>query len=432
MKLQRLLLLIIMVIFTQSVANAALELELTQGVDRALPLAIVSFSGQQSADAKQQVSAIVSADLQNSGRFRLVKGNAKNQPNSPQAVDYSFWRKQGADNIVVGKVQALSGGRSQVTFQLLDVLSNNHVLVNKTFTVNNRDLRALAHHISDMVYQQLTGDRGIFSTRIAYVLVQRSTGKKAKYMLEVADADGFNPQALLTSSQPIMSPSWSPDGKQIAYVSFEKKRAQIYIVNVATGQRRLVSSFPGINGAPAWSPRGKYLAVVLSRSGAPKINLINLATGAVSQLTKGSAIDTEPSFSPDGNNIIFTSNRGGSPQIYKVNIPSGRVQRVTFNGNYNARASFTPNGQDIIMLHRNGGLFNIAIQDIKSGQLIDLTRSGQDESPSVAPNGKMVIYATHYGGNGVLSVVSTDGRVQLRLPARDGDVQEPAWSPFLS
>ncbi len=428
MKLQRLLFFFTIIFFSQSIAHAALQLELTQGVDRALPIAITPFAGQQTSDGSQSISAVISADLQNSGRFRLVSGNQ--QPQSIQSIDYPYWKSQGADDIVVGKVTPLSSSSSQVKFDLLDPLSNNHMLVSKVYTVNNNELRRLAHHISDIIYQQLTGDRGIFSTRIAYVLVNRTIGK-AQYRLMVADYDGYHPQTLLVSSQPIMSPAWSPNAKQIAYVSFENKRAQIYVATVASGQRRLVTSFPGINGAPAWSPNGQQLAVALSKSGHLNIYTVNLASSALTQLTHGASIDTEPNWAPDGKSIIFTSDRGGSPQIYQVNLAGGNISRVTYSGNYNARASFTANGQNIVVLNGGSSGYNIAIQGVSSGQLVNLTRSGQDQSPSVAPNGKMVIYANRSGNTSILSVVSTDGKVRLRLPAQGGDVQEPAWSPFI-
>lgn len=432
MKKHLLTILISLFILFQTSAYAALDLELTQGIDSALPIAVVNFSGEASFNPSQQLSQVISDDLQNSGRFKLLQGNKAHQPHRFQTVEFAYWKKLGANDLVIGNIQSLGNNRSVVNVELLDVLSSNPILFSKRFTVNNQDMRRLAHHISDLIYQQLTGERGIFSTRIAYVLVQnQGANKPVKYTLEVADADGYNPQPLLVSYAPIMSPAWSPNGKQIAYVSLENKRSQIYIVNVATGKRRLITQFVGINGAPAWSPDGQQLALVLSKSGHPKIYIVNLANGGLKQVTFGSSIDTEPSWSVDGKSIIFTSNRGGGPQIYHLNLASGKVNRMTFTGGYNASASYTPKGQSIVMLHRANGAFNIAMQNIGNGQVSSLTNNGKDESPSLAPNGKMVIFATNENNKEVLSIVSTDGRVRLNLPSRDGNVKEPAWSPFL-
>lgn len=405
--------------------HAALNLELTQGINSAMPIAVVPFAGESALAENQAIGAIIAEDLKNSGVFRLINTEGVN-PN-----DYSHWRKSGADNVVVGKVQT-QGGSLQVNFQLLDPVGNNHVLLTRQFSVSENSGRRLAHHIADLIYEKLTGEKGVFSTRIAYITVQNKGTRNSVFNLEVADADGYNPHVLLTSPQPIMSPKWSPEGRRLAYVSFENKRAEIYVVDVSTGQRHLVTSFSGINGAPDWSPDGSRLAVVLSKGGSPNIYVVNLASKSLQQVTEGSAIDTEPRWSPDGRSLIFTSDRGGAPQIYQVNLSNKQVQRLTFDGNYNTSASYTPDGKNIVLLHRNNGAFNIAIQNLRTGGLKTLTYSGFDESPSVAPNGKMILYATRLGGRGALSLVSTDGRVKIRLPVRQGEVQGPAWSPFIS
>lgn len=429
-------------------AFAILNIELTQGMQGAIPIAVVPFNGQPADMAEpNNVAGVVTHDLQNSGRFKLMSaGQMQQTPANASGVEFSYWQKQNINDMVVGKVTTVGGNRYRVDFQLLNVYGNaasqkssgpawqNAVILDKTFTVNSDQLRSLAHHISDLVYQALTGDRGVFSTRIAYVLMQRTGASGAQYVLEVSDMDGYNPKPLLRSNQPIMSPAWSPDGRKLAYVSFESGRPAIYIQDVASGARQMVSDYQGLNSAPAWSPDGTRLALVLTRTGYPKIFIMNVADHSVTQLTQGMSIDTEPNWSPDGKSIIFTSNRGGGPQIYRVSLSNpGSAQRITFNGSYNARPSFVPpKGNQIVVLNGNGNMYNIALQDLSSGNFTVLTHSGKDQSPSVAPNGKILVYATVKNGQGVLAMVSTDDRVKLVLPAREGDVREPAWSPFLN
>ncbi|MCP0914481.1 MULTISPECIES: Tol-Pal system beta propeller repeat protein TolB [Legionella] len=404
------------------IALAAVDLELTQGVNAALPIGINAFSGAQQV---AQLQDIIEGDLRFSGQFKIIQ-----TPGTSNPAPVAMWREAGADSVLSARMNQIGSNYYDVNYELADAAAHGRLLLSKSYQVRSEDLRALAHHISDEVYQKLTGERGVFSTRIAYVLVQRN-GKNARYFLEVADVDGHNPQSLLVSSEPIMSPSWSPDGRQIAYVSFEKKRAQIFTVSVETGKRRLVTDFPGINGAPAWSPDGRELAVVLSKAGTPKIYTVDLSSGAMKQLTFGEAIDTEPRYSPDGRSLLFTSGRGGSPQVYRLSLADGKISRMTFTGNYNARASYTPNQRQMVMLHREDGHFNIGVQNMDTGQVTKLTFSPMDESPSIAPNGRLILYATRYQDKGVLAMVSVDGRARTRLPSRDGDVQEPAWSPYL-
>lgn len=401
----------------------AVELELTQGINSALPIAIDSFQQQ---GQYENIAEVLAHDLNFSGQFRIVAG--------PSDRNLSFntgsLRRMGADTLVKGEVHAKANGLYEVSFDLIDVVNQGQTLLSRNYTVNPARFRALAHHIADEVYQKLTGEKGIFSTRIAYILVKNKQGKK-QFSLEIADADGHNPHSLLVSPEPLMSPSWSPDGKKIAYVSFEKKRSQIYVIAIETGKRQLITSFPGINGAPAWSPDGKQLAVVLSKGGNPNIYLVDLNNGRMKQLTDSYGIDTEPSFAPDGKSLIFTSGRGGAPQIYQLFLDSGKQQRLTFDGNYNARPSFTADQKHIVMIHRNRRGFNIGVFDLKRALLEEVTSSSMDESPSLAPNGRLILYATNYKNRGVLGIVSIDGRIKLRLPAREGDVQEPAWSPFV-
>lgn len=400
----------------------ALDLELTQGVSSALPIGVSAFTG----DDGLKIASIVNDDLQLSGQFKV------SAELSPQklTLTHGQWRGKGIDNVVQGSVTSMGNNKVSVHFELIDVVGNKPPLLNKTVTIDRQQLRSISHHIADLVHYKLTGERGVFSTRIAYILVKNNAGKK-RYSLEVSDIDGYNPQSLLISSQPIMSPAWSPDAKHIAYVSFEQKKSQIYTVEVSTGKRRLVTDFKGINGAPSWSPDGKKMAVVLSKSGSPKIYEVSLNSGSIQPLTHGGAIDTEPRYSPDGKTILFTSGRGGAPQIYRLNLSNKQVSRVTYDGNYNARASYTPDQKNIVMLHRDDRKFNIGIQNSKNSKVTALTFARLDESPSVAPNGRLIIYATQYAHKGVLAMVSVDGRIRLRLPSREGDVQEPAWSPFL-
>jgi TolB protein len=422
--------------FVLQPSYAALDLELTQGMNAAIPIAIVPFAGPAvTVPGDQTLTGVIKDDLQNSGQFRVTgPDNLAQSPNALSEVNYGYWRKQGVNDLVIGSIQSLGGNQYQVAFTLVSVFSaanSDNVILSQSFRVEADNLRNLAHHISDMIYQSLTGVRGVFSTKIAYILVQRSADMSAKYTLEVADADGFNPRPLLVSNEPIMSPTWSPDASKIAYVSFEGHHAAIYTQAVATGRRQLVSDAPGINGAPAFSPDGRQLALVLTKNGNPNIYLLDLNGGNLRAVTSDPYIDTEPAFSADGKSLLFTSSRDGTPQIFEYSFNSGKISRVSYRGDYNARADFLPDEQSIVLMHRENGLFGIARQSLSNGQMQILVQGGADESPSLAPNGRMIIYATQYGSRGVLAQVSIDGRVKLRLPAREGSVQEPAWSPFL-
>lgn len=416
-------------------ALAALNIELTQGVAAAIPIAITPFA-QNGQVLPTDVTAVIRSDLGNSGQFNVLGSDASNQsPHSVADVNIDYWRSKNIDDLVIGSVNVLGNGRYQVSFSLINLFNQapNNVLLAQSYTVNQNELRAVAHHISDLIYQQLTGVRGNFSTKLAYVLVQRSTTQAPQFKLMVSDADGYNAKPILISSQPIMSPAWSPDGQQISYVSFESYLPQIYVSNVASGQRRLITSFSGINGAPEWSPDGKNLAVALSKGGAnPNIYMLSMSSGKLTQLTNDWSINTEPSWSKDGRTLLFTSDRGGSPQIYEMNLQTKAIQRLTFDGNYNASASFTSDGQSVVLLNRQSGQFNIGILNLQSGNLQLLTRGGMNQSPSIAPNGRMVVYATKVGDKNLLAMVSTDGKVNMQLPDQQGDVQEPAWSPFLN
>ncbi|MGD2076108.1 MAG: Tol-Pal system beta propeller repeat protein TolB [Gammaproteobacteria bacterium] len=408
--------------------QAALTIEITQGVEGAVPIAVVPFaSGPQ--PPPQDVAQIISADLARSGRFAPTpEQDMIARPSEVSQVRFQDWRTLGVDNLVIGSVEPAGGGEYRVQFRLFDVFRGRQ-LTGYSLPAKAENLRYVAHRISDIIYEKLTGEPGAFATRIAYV-ISTPAGEKKKYELQLADSDGYNPRTLLSSWQPLMSPAWSPDGRKLAYVSFEKNRASIFVQNVGTGQRTEVASFAGINGAPAWSPDGRTLALTLSRDGNPEIYTLRLSDKKLTRVTNAAAIDTEPAWAPDGATLVFTSDRGGSPQLYRVPVGGGRPQRVTFEGSYNASADFSPDGRSLTLVHGAGGSFRIATLDLDSG-LLDVVSDGRlDESPSYAPNGSMIIYATESDRRGVLAAVSSDGRFRQELSLREGNVREPVWSPL--
>ena len=406
------------------VANAALTIEITGGAATQLPIAIVPFAAE--ASLPQNLTEVIGADLQRSGQFKLVSpAGIMPQPHEPAEVRYPDWRGRGADAMVIGSVSSVPGGRLEVHFRLLDVVKQSQ-LAGFSYTIAPSQLRNTAHKIADIIYEKLTGDVGVFGTRIAYVVKQ---GKH--FELQVADSDGYGSQTIVSSNEPIISPAWSLDGNRLAYVSFEKKKPIIYVQSLASGSRQMVARFKGSNSAPAWSPDGKRLAIVLTRDGNSQLYLINADGSGVARWTFSSGIDTEPDWSADGKWIIFTSDRGGSPQIYRMAANGGDAKRLTFEGSYNVSPQFSPDGKSFTFIQRSAGRFNVAVQDIETGQVQVLTDSAQDESPSFAPNGKMVLYATEIGGRGILAAVSSDGRTKQRLSVQSGDVREPAWGPLL-
>ena len=402
-------------------AFAQLQLSLTQGVRGAAPVAVADFTGNKAA--AKVISQLLRQDLNNSGRFAAERFTAAFSQASLRAAKMNY--------AISGSANCIANSCS-VAVSLDNVFSNAHShLLALNYTVSQSDLKALAHSISDAIYKQLTGYRGIFSTRIAYVLVQK-TAKLPYYNLIVADYDGSNPHVLLHSLWPIMSPAWSPDGTNIAYVSFEGNRAAIYLQNLSSGTRSKLLAAPGINGAPAFSPDGSKIALVESVSGSPKIYLYDLKNKALKQLTTGYAIDTEPYFAPSGAGLVFTSNRGGTPQIYYYNFSDSKVKRITYTGSYNAHAEYLPDSKSIVYMHRTDDGWVVAMQNLQTGNVTNLTDSSFAESPSLAPNGQMLIYATRYGRREGLAEVSIDAKVQIHLPTADGSVREPAWSPFLT
>ncbi len=408
-------------------ASADLTIEITKGSDEAIPIAVVPFGGQQ---LPEDIAQIVSDDLAHSGQFDpLTRNTLIASPTTSDEVRYRDWRAVDSNYLVVGQVSQ-SGQGYRIQFELMDIYGERRML-GEAVNVSANQLRSGAHYISDKVYEAITGVRGAFSTRIAYVTAQGAADNR-RFALHVADADGHNSQQILTSREPIMSPAWSPDGNKLAYVSFESGNSAIYIQNLATSQRVQVTSFSGINGAPAWSPDGRKLAMSLSKDGQPEIYIMDIGSRSFQRLTRNESIDTEPSWAPDGNSLVFTSDRSGGPQLYSYSLGSGESQRLTFTGNYNSRGRYSPDGETLFMIHRGNSGFDVAKQDLSSDRLTILTDSQWAESPSVAPNGSMIIFATQQGNSGVLSVVSADGGASYRLPSAEGDVREPAWSPFMN
>ena len=404
-------------------ANAALDIEISGGSAQQIPIAIVPFGNV--ASTKDNISDIVAADLKRSGLFRVLETRGMaNLPTIPAQIKYAEWAALQAQAITVGNVEAIAGGRFKVSFQLMDALKQTQ-LAGMDYQIGPNQVRSTAHKIADVIYQKLTGEAGIFASRIAYIT---KTGKR--YALQVADADGFNPQTVVSSNEPIISPAWSPDGTKLAYVSFEKKKPIIFVQSLTSGSRTVLANFKGNNSAPAWSPDGSKLAIVLTYGANSQIYTISSKGGDVKQITKSNAIDTEPAYSPDGSMIYFSSDRGGKPQIYKVSAEGGSPSRVTFEGAYNVSPRFSPDGKSLAYIRNDGGKFKVALQDLASGQVQLLSEGAQDESPSFAPNGRMILYATKVRGRGALAAVSSDGKVRQRLNDATGDVREPAWSPI--
>lgn len=410
-------------------AQAVLEIDITQGVESAIPIAITPFAAEGAPAPPLGVAEIVDADLRRSGFFTVAdSAQLPQQPKTVNDIDFAAWRAQGLDNLVIGSLQSAGPQQYTVQFQLFDTVQQGQLL-GYQIPAPGGELRRAAHKISDLIFQRLTGIPGAFSTRVAYVSL-RQEGATRRYFLQIADADGYNPQTVLSSLQPILSPAWSPDGAHLAYVSFENGRSEIYAQNLHTGSRQKLSSRKGINSAPVFSPDGRRLALTLSHGKNPDIYIMDIAGGAIRQLTDTSAIDTEPVWMPDGQTLIFTSDRSGRPQLYRIPVTGGAAERITFTGNYNAAPDVSPDGKRVAMVHNDGAGFRIAVQDLQTGTLQVLTDGTLDESPSFAPNSSMIIYATRDQGRGVLAAVSEDGRVKQRLRLQEGEVREPAWSPF--
>ena len=412
-------------------AQAVLKIEITKGVERGIPVAVVPFGLVGSNAPPHDIGQVVTADLDRSGRFESIpSANFLSFPHRAEQVRYKDWRVAKAEALVIGEITEIGDGTYRVEARAYDVFREKMIVGRKFDRVPAHLLRKVAHQISDYVYEAMTGQPGAFDTQIAYITSQRLGAGQSVYYLQVADSDGYGPKTIFQSDQPLLSPAWSPDSSKLAYVSFEQKRSIIIVHDLSTGDRTVVAAFRGINGAPAWSPDGGRLAFASSEAGGADIYTMNLALRTKQRLTRHYAIDTEPAWSPDGESLVFTSDRSGRPHIYRIDWDGSNLQRVTFEGKYNARASFAPDGRSLVMVTARDDDYRIATFELETGAMRVLTSSKLDESPSFAPNGAMILYATQKGFNGILSAVSSDGRVRQELKFQNGDVREPAWSPF--
>lgn len=408
-------------------AQARLTIEVTGGVEAAQPIAVVPFGVSEGLIPKEDVATIIAADLVRTGKFRAMPTrDMLSMPSTVSEVDLRDWSLLNMNSLVIGRVEQEETGY-RVSYSLFDVFGGKEIATISHSTTPG-GLRPTAHRIADEIYEKLTGQPGVAATRIAYITAN-GRGNNQTVTLRVADADGSNSQTIVSSHEPIMSPAWSPDGRRLAYVSFENRRPAIYVQDLASGQRDLVASYPGINGSPAFSPDGQRLAMTLSKDGNANIYVLDLLSRQLTQVTDHFAIDTEPAWSPDGNDLIFTSDRGGSPQIYRTSAAGGPATRISTEGDYNARSSYSPDGKSITMVTRVNGQFRIAVQDLARGFTKLLSQGGLDESPSFSPNGSMVIYATIQNGQGVLATAAVEGGGSQRLSQDTGEVREPAWSP---
>ena len=409
-------------------AFALLEIDISQGVESALPIAVTTISSDDSPQTRL-VTQVISADLHHSGLLGVVE--RERYPSGlidKQHIEYQQWRDKGIEALLVVTTRPTSADQFRVEFFLYDLVHNKRSLAH-TVNSNSQSLRRVAHKISDVVFKNLIGMRGAFSTRIAYI-TEMGSGQEKQYILQVADADGHNPRSIFISNKQLMSPVWSSNGSKLAYVSFENERSEIFIQDMASGKREKISSAPGLNSAPAWSPNDKQLALTLSQDGDPNIYILDLQSGDKRQLTSHYGIDTEPTWSADGRFIYFTSNRSGSPQIYKLSVSAGKAERISFDGRYNAAAALSPNGELLAMVHNNGQGYQIGVLDLRNDSFRVITQGALDEAPSFAPNGSMIIFSTRRSGSTILSAVSADGRVQQQFRLQAGKVREPTWSPF--
>jgi TolB protein len=425
------LLLVLAALVAGPAAAQSLNVDIIKGLTTATPIAVVPFAQAGGAPLPTDVADVIRADFNRSGKFRsLDKADIVELPSKGSDIKFATWRLLKQDYITVGRVSDAGGGMIRVEYELWDV-NRQQSLLAQAFTAPEGDLRGVAHQIADQIYEKITGVRGAFWTRIAYVTAV-GVGSNTKYSLIVADSDGFNPQVVARSKESLLSPAWSPDGRKLAYVSFESGNSAVYLQDIGTGARQLIASHPkGINSAPHFSPDGSKLAVTLSYIGNPEIFLIDIASRKETRVTNNFAIDTEPTFTPDGQSLIFTSDRSGRPQLYQTSIAGGNAERITFQGSFNASPSISFDGKQIAMVQGNGNVYRIAIMDRSLGGQVRFVSPGNvDDAPSFAPNASMLLYAASQGTRGVLYAVSADGQVRQRLVLSDGDVREPAWGPY--
>jgi TolB protein len=406
-------------------ARAQLTIEIVGGGANQIPITIVPFGAEERQS--QRVSEVIGADLNRSGRFKLQEpGSVRPFPTEPAEVNFRYWKNRGSQTMVIGKVADRNDGRLDVRFRLMDSAKEAQLL-GFSYTVMPAQLRAIAHKIADIIYEKLTGEPGVFSTRIAYV-----ARNPERFELQVADADGLNSQFILAHREPIISPAWSPDGSRIAYVSFEQRKSIVFLHDLMRGSRRILANYEGSNSAPAWSPEGDRLAVALSKDGVTQIYLLRADGSNLVRLTFSNAIDTEPNFSPDGRSILFTSDRGGSPQIYRMSASGANVERVTFDGSYNVTPRFSPDGKSFAFIQRAQGRYTLSTMDFATRQALALTDGQLDGSPTFSPNGRLVLYASIVKGRGILAAVSSDGRIKQKITSAALDVREPAWGPLVA